>query len=674
MDGTNDIRFGGPKGNRVQLGSRASDSSDCDCLVCNDEIIFIENDFVVQTIRRSRLALRRLDEAFTSQDEDRIKKAIMYANAVADLVTPYHAWEIRADKRGTEKEPACQKAICEFAFFIDQLVQLLHTGDDLVRLAKEARDCIAIHDACFADAANSSEEIRAACINWEKEPCVALRRDMDALLESPAAACMCDTCAEELNDNSMTLGEFLQTVDDDSPTVEKNSKSFNWIADRFWPSPYVLTDLRDKLKALAKAIIAYEHKLVGLPIRQIVDGDGTEAEVFLDLLRTLGCVAAWGDGEHAISDGPKPLMIRWNGWVERVWEEIDFGSWSDFLPAAVWEIIDNVRRMGIPFPADYGNIGLEFDDVCFVEPHREREFGRREFSESKPTAIGRIDTGATFASLNDPNGKIYGRSIRDGVETPFEACCEIYADSIANQIDLVASRSMSNGRVWRIDLQQIERLASPTDPPPRGGYYPEELLANDPFLEALKLEGLTGATLGNDCDPIVFLMLHKAYRDAQASTGEQATFSVFVERVCPQILHKEPPTGLELPDNNSCVREDWHSINSALTETEFRVEAEDFAVLASREIEANVPKPPPSFDGSADWIMSGELGKLLNMTSIQINDIRKAAKHNDTDSHGRWGVDAIGTFRRNVHGRFAAYYIPEMSLLYKNRYAHAKSS
>ncbi|WP_221225322.1 hypothetical protein [Aporhodopirellula rubra] len=87
-----------------------------------------------------------------------------------------------------------------------------------------------------------------------------------------------------------------------------------------------------------------------------------------------------------------------------------------------------------------------------------------------------------------------------------------------------------------------------------------------------------------------------------------------------------------------------------------------------------IPNAPPAFDGSADWIMSGDFARLLNMTSKQVSEVRKAAKHNATDSHGRWGVDAIGTFRRNVQSRLAAYYVPELTPLYKNRYSHAKKA
>lgn len=90
----------------------------------------------------------------------------------------------------------------------------------------------------------------------------------------------------------------------------------------------------------------------------------------------------------------------------------------------------------------------------------------------------------------------------------------------------------------------------------------------------------------------------------------------------------------------------------------------------------NAPLPPPNFDAtSKDWIFGNVLAEKLNLTTKTMSDYRKQAEFQDTDLQGRWGVDAIGTFRRKVNGtRNVAYYLPALKPSYQSRLAHTKQN
>lgn len=156
--------------------------------------------------------------------------------------------------------------------------------------------------------------------------------------------------------------------------TDRSDGTDGWIADQLWPTPCALVDLRNRLNQLGKAIEGYETVLVGKPIK-LVAIDGSHGQcVFLDLLRRLGHVTGWDSGGSTIGDGPEPLCIEWKGWMEYS-VETDVEDWSHWVPEVVWEIIDSFKRSGIPFDENSGNLGLVFEDCCFVEPNRRRDNG-----------------------------------------------------------------------------------------------------------------------------------------------------------------------------------------------------------------------------------------------------------------------------------------------------------
>lgn len=77
---------------------------------------------------------------------------------------------------------------------------------------------------------------------------------------------------------------------------------------------------------------------------------------------------------------------------------------------------------------------------------------------------------------------------------------------------------------------------------------------------------------------------------------------------------------------------------------------------------------PPEFEATSDWVFSADLARQIDIK--RICEIRKKAEVEGVDEQGKWGIDSVGTFRRNAHGRLAAYYIPRLKPLYKTRYAN----
>lgn len=109
------------------------------------------------------------------------------------------------------------------------------------------------------------------------------------------------------------------------------------------------------------------------------------------------------------------------------------------------------------------------------------------------------------------------------------------------------------------------------------------------------------------------------------------------------------------------------------TEADSAIET-SFDAASSGDTVIPAPDPPPAYDAaSTDWILSSELACLLGIKTRTLNDYRKSATLDDTDEHGRWGVDVVGKFRRNV-GRTgaAAYYVPGLSTVYRSKYSHAR--
>jgi hypothetical protein len=99
------------------------------------------------------------------------------------------------------------------------------------------------------------------------------------------------------------------------------------------------------------------------------------------------------------------------------------------------------------------------------------------------------------------------------------------------------------------------------------------------------------------------------------------------------------------------------------------------------EINDNHPKgdelPPPKYDpNSADWILSETLCDVINIKAATIAKYRRPRNcgEDKKDEFGRWNVDCVGKFRRNVtHKRSVAYYRPAMSSLYQAKLEYAES-
>ncbi|WP_372721560.1 hypothetical protein [Novipirellula sp.] len=311
----------------------------------------------------------------------------------------------------------------------------------------------------------------------------------------------------------------------------------NWL----WPTPGSLEDLRTRLSELSKAIVKYERVLVGKSIKTVTVACSNEQTVFLELLRRIGRVANWDSGDGCFADGPQPLTIMWEGWLE---QSFDVKGWEHFAPAVFWEVVNNLRNMGIPFDADCCNIGLVFDDCCFKQPRRRHDIDSLEPAKEPPTDIAVIPPGATFQTLNDKNGPTIAASIRDGFETSLDCFLEIYADQIRMMMDLVATRLTPDRRWLRVDLTRFRQFAAANECMPTEGYYPDEFLKNDPFQAAIDLEGLTGVKLAKHGDPIWLLMQHKRFKEATATHGEQSTFSDYLQRNHPErLFDPDDPNG-----------------------------------------------------------------------------------------------------------------------------------
>lgn len=98
-------------------------------------------------------------------------------------------------------------------------------------------------------------------------------------------------------------------------------------------------------------------------------------------------------------------------------------------------------------------------------------------------------------------------------------------------------------------------------------------------------------------------------------------------------------------------------------------------VQAKSQYETIANQAPPEFDPkSTDWIMGGELSKMIKLTTTIMSDYRKSSEFESEDDNGSWGIDAIGTYRRRVSGNLVAYYIPSLKPMYQSRYTHYKEN
>lgn len=325
-----------------------------------------------------------------------------------------------------------------------------------------------------------------------------------------------------LRGSMLTLSRKLPTIAE-VPPVDDEQWGPKWL----WPTPAMLDDLRTRLEQLSRAIASYEKTLVGKAIKTIVAPGSYEQIVFLELLRRIGRVASWDSGDGYFSDGPDPLTIMWEGWLEH---SFDVVGWDHLAPAVFWEVVDNLRGMGIPFDADCCNIGLVFDDCCFKQPRRRHDIDSLELATEPPTDIANISPDATFATLNDKSGPIIARSIRDGSETSLECLFESYAIEIGMMMDLTAAHLTPDRRWLRLDLSRCRQYAAASDVVPTDGYYPDEFLRSDPFQAAVDLEGLTGVKLANNGDPVWLLMQHKRFKEATTTFGEHSSFADYLKR------------------------------------------------------------------------------------------------------------------------------------------------
>lgn len=93
--------------------------------------------------------------------------------------------------------------------------------------------------------------------------------------------------------------------------------------------------------------------------------------------------------------------------------------------------------------------------------------------------------------------------------------------------------------------------------------------------------------------------------------------------------------------------------------------------------EKSEESPPPKYDpNSADWMLSETLCTVLGIKACTITEYRKPRKcgSDRVDEFGKWNVDRVGKFRRNVNRKKSvAYYRPAMSDTYKAKLVYAES-
>ncbi len=111
------------------------------------------------------------------------------------------------------------------------------------------------------------------------------------------------------------------------------------------------------------------------------------------------------------------------------------------------------------------------------------------------------------------------------------------------------------------------------------------------------------------------------------------------------------------------------STSDAETVHEAGLESDQKEEVADGSTNANESSsPPPPFETTTgNWCDTSDLANLIGTSVPNLQTYRKNAKVNDTDSHGKWGIDCVGAFRRNCDGKRVYYYLPSLSPNYKYR-------
>ncbi|GAB5517222.1 hypothetical protein [Rhodopirellula baltica] len=414
---------------------------------------------------------------------------------------------------------------------------------------------------------------------------------------------------------------------------------WDWIENRFDPTPASLNRFAGHILNLAESIDRYETELVGKPISLIASEFPTEKLTLFELLERLRRVSDWDSGEGSIAFDSQMIEIEWQGWSVDRREILD---WRERLPKMVWRVIETLRAMGIPFNPPASFVGLIFDDVCVFENDFTDDLGRLRLRENPIEDTSKIDSQAIFISLDNADDLIGPPMFENEERITLQSEMRTIAAMIQGVVLNETARQIEGDRVFRIDLTRIRRLNRKSDPDPVKGYYPDSVLKRDPFKMALELEGMTGVTLESGSDPVWLLEQHEKFLQATEELGTSSNFSEYLARRFPRLRVASPGYQFRTDDQLDLDSyDDVFANRTALSNSISEVNSSDIPNSGNHSSGSGSVLPP----------LNRENGDWVKMSSDYIRDVcrRTTGALKQSRHKGKKNADELSGIDPNGH-------------------------